>query len=225
MVKMKVVNLTAQNRQRMVWLQSQDDEMMLPIIIGDAEAIAISFELAGKQMSRPLTHDLLKSILEQFDAQVERVDIVDLKEEIFYAELVITLNGEELRLDARPSDSIALALKYDAPVYISEEVLNMAGGKVRTAKSGVAYFEKLGEETEDAEFEMGGATIDDSGVEDAVRDLITAAQTDEEDNTDVDGSTAERIANLREQMQRAIREERYEDAGELKQEITRLESD
>ena len=81
MIKMKVVNLTAQNRQRMVWLQSHDDEMMLPIIIGDAEAIAISFELAGKQMSRPLTHDLLKSILEQFDAQVERVDIVDLQED------------------------------------------------------------------------------------------------------------------------------------------------
>lgn len=225
MVKMKVVNLTAQNRQRMVWLQSQDDEMMLPIIIGDAEAIAISFELAGKQMSRPLTHDLLKSILEQFDAQVERVDIVDLKEEIFYAELVISLNGEELRLDARPSDSIALALKYDAPVFISEEVLKLAGGKVRTAKSGAAYFEKLGEEAEETEFEMGDTPLDDSGLEDAVRDLITAAQIDEEDPVGDDGTVTERLVYLRDQLQRAIKEERYEDAGDMKEEIERLESE
>lgn len=225
MVEMKVVNLTAQNRQRMVWLQSHDDEMMLPIIIGDAEAIAISFELAGKQMSRPLTHDLLKAILEQFDAQVERVDIVDLKEEIFYAELVISLKGEELRLDARPSDSIALALKYGAPVFISEEVLNMAGGKVRTAKSGVAYFEKFGEETEEAEFEMGEDTLHDLGLEDAVRDLITAAQVDEEEPLEDDGSVAERIAHLRDLMQKAIKEERYEDAGDMKQEIERLEKE
>ena len=225
MIKMKVVNLTAQNRQRMVWLQSHDDEMMLPIIIGDAEAIAISFELAGKQMSRPLTHDLLKSILEQFDAQVERVDIVDLKEEIFYAELVISLNGEELRLDARPSDSIALALKYDAPVYISEEVLNMAGGKVRTAKSGVAYFEKLGDDSDGTEFEIEGVPLDDTGLENAVRDLITAAQIDEEDAVGEDGTASERLVYLRDQIQRAIKEERYEDAGEMKEEIERLKSD
>ena len=101
----------------------------------------------------------------------------------------------------------------------------MAGGKVRTAKSGVPYFEKFGEETEEAEFEMGEDTLHDSGLEDAVRDLITAAQVDEEEPFEDDGSVAERIAHLRDLMQKAIKDERYEDAGDMKQEIERLEKE
>lgn len=221
MVKMKVVNLTDQNRQRMVWLQSADDERLLPIIIGDAEAIAISFELAGKQMSRPLTHDLIKTTLDRFGARVESVEIVDLKEEIFYAELVLSWNGEEFRLDARPSDSIALALKCDAPVYIAEEVLDVAGGRVKTGKSGVAYFEKMEDEDGPPDLPEDGV-LEDEDVEDAVRDLIRAAQIDKEEVVQIEGPVTERVEFLRGQMQKAINEERYEDAGQLKVKIERL---
>lgn len=226
MIEMKVVNLTDQNNQRMVWLQSLEDETMLPILIGDAEAIAISVELAGKQMVRPLTHDLLKTILDRFDAIVQRINIVDLKDEIFYAELVLSCKGKEIRIDARPSDSIALALKYDAPVYIEEEVLNVAGGRVKTGKAGVSYFEKVEGDDLDLDLDLEGSLMDDADLEEAVRDLIQTARIEEtEIEEERPGEAVARVAFLKQQLDQAIKEERYEDAGQLKDEIDRTEKE
>jgi bifunctional DNase/RNase len=227
MTEMKVVNLTDQNNQRMVWLQSLDDETMLPILIGDAEAIAISVELAGKQMVRPLTHDLLKTILDRFDATVDRINIVDLKDEIFYAELILTCSGKEVRIDARPSDSIALALKYDAPVFIDEEVLNLAGGRVKTGKAGVSYFEKMETDDLDLNLALDGSLLDDADLEEAVQDLLGIAQdaVNEEAVREEDqpGEAVALVVVLKQQLDQAIKEERYEDAGQLKDEIQRME--
>ena len=227
MVEMKVVNLTDQNNQRMVWLQSLEGETMLPILIGDAEAIAISVELAGKQMVRPLTHDLLKTILDRFDAQIERINIVDLKDEIFYAELILSINGKEIRIDARPSDSIAMALKYDAPVFIEEEVLNVAGGRVRTGKAGVSYFEKEDDEGPELNLNLDPDTsfLNEADLEEAVRDLIDTAKIEEDEEIEEErpGEAVARVAFLKQQMSQAIKEERYEDAGQLKDEIKRAE--
>ena len=228
MVEMKVVNLTDQNNQRMVWLQSKVDDTMLPILIGDAEAIAISVELAGKQMVRPLTHDLLKTILDRFDAQVERINIVDLKDEIFYAELILSCSGREIRIDARPSDSIALALKFDAPVFIDEEVLNVAGGRVKTGKAGVSYFEKMDDDLDlDLDLDLDTSPMEEADLEAAVRDLIDTARIEEEDLAEDDrpGEAVARVAFLRQQLDQAIKEERYEDASQLKDEITRMEKE
>lgn len=228
MIEMKVVNLTDQNNQRMVWLQSKEDETMLPILIGDAEAIAISVELAGKQMVRPLTHDLLKTILDRFDAQVDRINIVDLKDEIFYAELILSCSGREIRIDARPSDSIALALKYGAPVFIEEEVLNVAGGRVKTGKTGVSYFEKVDDDDSDLDLDLDldVSPIDEANLEEAVRDLIdTARLEDEEIEEERPGEAVARVAFLKQQMDQAIKEERYEDAGQLRDEIDRMEKE
>lgn len=228
MIEMKVVNLTDQNNQRMVWLQSLEGETMLPILIGDAEAIAISVELAGKQMVRPLTHDLLKTILDRFDAKVERVNIVDLKDEIFYAELILSCKGKEIRIDARPSDSIAMALKYDAPVFIEEEVLNVAGGRVKTGKAGVSYFEKEDDEGPDLNLDPDTSFLE-ADLEEAVRDLIDTARIEDEEVEKVEvederpGEAVARVAFLKQQMSQAIKEERYEDAGQLKDEIKRAE--
>jgi bifunctional DNase/RNase len=228
MIEMKVVNLTDQNNQRMVWLQSLEDETMLPILIGDAEAIAISVELAGKQMVRPLTHDLLKTILDRFDANVERINIVDLKDEIFYAELILNCKGKEVRIDARPSDSIALALKFDAPVYIDEEVLNIAGGRVKTGKAGVSYFEKVETDDLDLDVDLDEPLMDDADLEEAVRDLIQTARIESADIDDEDerpGEAVARVAFLKQQLDQAIKEERYEDAGQFKDEIERMEKE
>ena len=231
MIEMKVVNLTDQNNQRMVWLQSLDDETMLPILIGDAEAIAISVELAGKQMVRPLTHDLLKTILDRFDATVDRINIVDLKDEIFYAELVLTCSGKEVRIDTRPSDSIALALKYDAPVFIDEEVLNIAGGRVKTGKAGVSYFEKMETDDLDLNLDLDDVLLDDADLEEAVQDLIGISQDVVNegvgemaaDEADQPGEGVAWVTVLKQKLDQAIKEERYEDAGQLKDEIQRME--
>ena len=220
---MKIVNLTDQNNQRMVWLQSVEDDTMLPILIGDAEAIAISVELADKQMVRPLTHDLLKTILDRFDATVKRINIVDLKDEIFYAELILKCNEREIRIDARPSDSIALALKYGAPVFIEEEVLNIAGGRVKTGKTGISYFEKMDDDGLDLGLDIDIFPVDEADLEEAVRDLIDTSTIDEEEiEEERPGEAVARVTFLKQQMDQAIKEERYEDAGQLRDQIDRM---
>ena len=226
MVEMKIVNLTDQNNQRMVWLQSVEDDTMLPILIGDAEAIAISVELADKQMVRPLTHDLLKTILDRFDATVKRINIVDLKDEIFYAELILKCNEREIRIDARPSDSLALALKYGAPVFIEEEVLNIAGGRVKTGKTGISYFEKMDDDGLDLGLDIDIFPVDEAALEEAVRDLIDTSTIDEEEiEEERPGEAVARVTFLKQQMDQAIKEERYEDAGQLRDQIDRMEEE
>ncbi|MCH2665932.1 bifunctional nuclease family protein [bacterium] len=226
MVEMKIVNLTDQNNQRMVWLQSVEDDTMLPILIGDAEAIAISVELADKQMVRPLTHDLLKTILDRFDATVKRINIVDLKDEIFYAELILKCNEREIRIDARPSDSIALALKYGAPVFIEEEVLNIAGGRVKTGKTGISYFEKMDDDGLDLGLDIDIFPVDEADLEEAVRDLIDTSTIEEEEiEEERPGEAVARVTFLKQQMDQAIKEERYEDAGQLRDQIDRMEEE
>ena len=98
---------------------------VLPIWIGHAEAWAIAMELSGVGSKRPLTHDLLKRMLDALGARVVRVDITELKEQTFFAVIHIEADGEEKLIDARPSDSIALALKTGAAIYVNEELFHL----------------------------------------------------------------------------------------------------
>ena len=99
----------------------------LPIIIGTFEAQAIALELENIKPPRPMTHDLLKKMVESFNANVKHITINDLSEGTFYAEISYKHNGEDVEQDARPSDAIALAVRFDAPIYVSDEVLDEAG--------------------------------------------------------------------------------------------------
>ena len=102
-------------------------EKVLPIWIGQAEAMGIAMVLSGVESKRPMTHDLLKEILSKLDAELARVEITELKEETFYAKLFIKCNGKEFEIDARPSDSIALALRTNAKIFVSKELFKAAG--------------------------------------------------------------------------------------------------
>ena len=96
----------------------------VPIWVGQFEAWAISFALEGEAPDRPFTHDLIKILLDRLDASVERVVIDDLWNETFYAKIALTRkSGEALEIDARPSDAIATALRFRAPIYMAESVL------------------------------------------------------------------------------------------------------
>ena len=98
----------------------EEEDLILPIWIGHFEAWAIAMELSGVASKRPLTHDLLKGTIVDLGARVEKIEITELKEQTFYARIILAHNGSELTIDARPSDSIALALKAKAPVFVEE---------------------------------------------------------------------------------------------------------
>lgn len=99
----------------------------LPIIIGAFEAQAIALELEKIQPPRPMTHDLLRDLLDTFNAEVLDVVVDELREGTFFAKVRYIYNGEEYQLDARPSDAVALAVRVDAPIYVAPEVLDEAG--------------------------------------------------------------------------------------------------
>ena len=107
-----------------VILKDGEGKHTLPIWIGLLEASAIAMELEKIKVHRPLTHDLLKNILDRLQAPIVKIEITQLKENTYYALLYIKRDGSELAIDSRPSDAIALALRTEAPIFVNQEVLD-----------------------------------------------------------------------------------------------------
>jgi hypothetical protein len=124
-VEMKVWRLALDERTDtpVVVLQEVNGKRVLPIWIGRSEARAIAMELAGQKFQRPLTHDLMKTVIEGLEGAVKKIDILELRENTFFAKLFIEKGDEIIGIDARPSDSIALALKTKSPVFVADELL------------------------------------------------------------------------------------------------------
>ena len=127
-VEMTVKGLTLDPLTNMpiVILKDTDDKRVLPIWIGLFEANAIALELEKIPTPRPMTHDLIRDIIGGLDATVNKIVVNDLKNNTFYAVIHIALNGSNVVIDSRPSDAIALALRIDAPIYVSTDVVNKA---------------------------------------------------------------------------------------------------
>jgi len=121
------VRVSLMSPQRVVVLRQTDAERFVPIWVGPYEAEAITVALQEIEMIRPLTHDLLKSVFGTFNARITRVEIVSLREEIFFGNIVAEANGEEINIDSRPSDAIALAVRAHVPIYVHQSVLDEAG--------------------------------------------------------------------------------------------------
>ncbi|MCP4632579.1 MAG: bifunctional nuclease family protein [candidate division Zixibacteria bacterium] len=109
-----------------VILTPENSEKILPIWIGHYEAWAIGMELSGVTSKRPLTHDLLASVITSIHGSVDRIEITELKEQTFYAAIYIKDGKEVVRIDARPSDSIALALKSKSPIFVNNELFSLS---------------------------------------------------------------------------------------------------
>src|SRR5579872_3841455 len=129
MIEMTVesVRINLQTSQRVVILKATRQERYLFIWIAHSEAYAIAIELQGTSSQRPLTHDLLKNVIQDLGAKIESVVISDLIEDIFYARLVLDANGRHVEVDSRPSDAIALAVRAKTPIFVEESVLERAG--------------------------------------------------------------------------------------------------
>ncbi len=127
-VEMKVRGLALDPLSNMpiIILRDEEDKRSLPIWVGIFEANAIALELEKISTPRPMTHDLIKNILETIEARLLKIVVTDLKENTFFAVLHLQLGETEYTVDSRPSDAIALALRVAAPIYVDEEVVRKA---------------------------------------------------------------------------------------------------
>ena len=127
LVQMEVSKIRIDERrgEQVIVLKEREGNRFLPIIIGISEVTAIKMKISGMQPPRPLTHDLLRETIAQLGATLQRIVITRLELNTFFAKLILqTKDGEVKEVDARPSDSIAVALRADAPIFVAEEVLN-----------------------------------------------------------------------------------------------------
>ena len=118
------VTLDPNTNMPIIILKAADDSVAIPIWIGLVEASAIATELEGVQLTRPMTHDLLKNLLEALGASLERVVVSDLKDNTFYARLHLKIGDQNKELDSRPSDAIALALRAGAEIFVARKVID-----------------------------------------------------------------------------------------------------
>ncbi len=129
MIEMVVdsIRVSLMNYQRVVILREKDTDRYLPIWIGPAEADAIAVKLQGVSVQRPLTHDLMQALVDALGAKVDSIVVSDLKNDTFYAKIVLSVDGGRMEVDSRPSDAIALAVRVDAPIFAEESVMDRAG--------------------------------------------------------------------------------------------------
>jgi uncharacterized protein len=125
LAKIHGLALDTASKSPVVILAAENTDKVLPIWIGHFEAWAIAMELSQVKSKRPLTHDLLAAIIAELAGTVEKVEVTELKEQTFYARIYVARDGQTTQIDARPSDSIAIALKTGAPIYVAAELFDI----------------------------------------------------------------------------------------------------
>ncbi|NWG16330.1 MAG: bifunctional nuclease family protein [Chloroflexi bacterium] len=120
------IRVSLMSQHRVVVLKDVNSERYLPIWIGPCEAEAITVKLQDMPTPRPLTHDLLKSVIRELGGRVVHILISDLRQDVYYARIVVDVAGEQTEIDSRPSDAIALAVRVGAPIFVSETVMDRA---------------------------------------------------------------------------------------------------
>ena len=120
------VRVSLTNQQRIVILKEMNEERYLPIWIGPYEAEAITIALQEVEIARPQTHDLIKNVIHTLNARLVRIEITMLKDDVYFANLVLETSGEELRIDCRPSDAVAMAVRCHVSILVVKEVMDAA---------------------------------------------------------------------------------------------------
>ena len=127
MIPVEIANVAVLEKRFIIFLKSKDDERVLPIFIDEQQAQSIIIQINHVEIPRPLTHDLFKTVLETLEFRVARMEVSDVREDTFYARLVVEGKGDSFDFDARPSDAICLALRFGAPMFVDEKVMEKAG--------------------------------------------------------------------------------------------------
>ena len=196
LVEAEIWSIARIGQDNAVLVRPVGGELAVPIYIDQYQTQSILIGLGNVAMPRPLTHDLLVSILGELDVTIDRVEITGLKDGTFYAQIVLERSGTKLTVDSRPSDSIALAVRLKCPIFIAESVVEEVGSEISTITGEV-------EDTGDVSVEKLG---DDSGfVEEA------------EDKTELEA--------LHDNLKRAVDDENYEDAALIRDKINEIEQE
>jgi hypothetical protein len=181
MIPVEIANVAVLDKRFIIFLKSENDERVLPIFIDEQQAQSIIVQINHVEIPRPLTHDLFKTVLDSLGCRIARIEVSEVREDTFYARLVVEGNGNSFDFDARPSDAICLALRFGAPMFVHEKVMDKAG--IIMEKSGAS------EESE---------PLDELQPEESPLDA------------------------LKSNLERAIKEERYEEAARLRDEINKM---
>lgn len=153
MVLMKVRGVALdQQMNPVVLLVDQGETMALPIWIGQAEATAIAMQLQSVKPPRPMTHDLLRSVLQELHVSVTRIVVTEVKDSTYFAEIHLASNGTPLVMDSRPSDAIALALRSEAPIFVTESVAEQAIALKKPLEQEMDEFRKFLESVKPSDF-------------------------------------------------------------------------
>ena len=196
-------------KEAIVFLKEEEGDRAIPISIGDAEARAIMSQLNGQPFPRPITHDLMKTMLNELGASVSKVVVNDLQENTFFALITLERPGQpSVEIDARPSDAIAIALHYNAELFVEETVLDQAGVHGVTQAAIEQASEALKDRLKDM-LEQFKKVAENLGKR------IPSPAPEKKKNL----TAAEK---LQEDLDKAIKEERYEDAARIKNEIKTL---
>ena len=123
-MELNKIIISEMQESQIIVLKEVDGERKFPIVIGSPEAMAIDRRLKGIPTPRPMTHDLLASVIEQLGGNIDRIEINDLQDHTFFARIHIRRNGDMVEIDSRPSDAIALGIATSVPIYVAEKVLD-----------------------------------------------------------------------------------------------------
>lgn len=161
-VEIDSIRVSLMSQHRIVILKELDSERFLPIWIGPYEAEAITVSLQQMEVARPLTHDLLRNVLNALEAEVLSVNITELRENVFYARIMLRVNGREISIDSRPSDALALAVRVHVPVYVDESVMDEAASLPQESIDG----EELADDDESKRLEVFKDFVETLDLED-----------------------------------------------------------
>lgn len=187
-VKIDSLRVSLTNQQRIVVLKQINDDRYLPIWIGPYEAESITIALQEIEVSRPQTHDLIKKILDELKVTITRVEVSSLQEDIFYATLVLAGESGVFKIDCRPSDAIAVAVRAHVPIMVAEDVMKEAS--IIPEELSIEAEEE--DEMEESEFSAGGRVPPDEERLSIFEDYLSSKgkdkkkkdEEDEEDNED-----------------------------------------
>jgi len=146
-VKVDSIRISLMSEHRVIMLKVLDEDRYLPIWIGPYEAEAIALRLQHRRTPRPLTHDLLKNMIAHLGGEVAYIVVNDMRNDTYYARILVDVDGEQMDIDSRPSDAIALAVRVEAPIFVEETVMDEAA---ITPEKDITEGEGEGDETLDA---------------------------------------------------------------------------